>query len=120
MPDASLEWQGDFSLTPSGDLALADADVLTRQRIERRLFTAMRGYLFDLGYGAGLPQKIGGLLRPYEVESIVRSQIAQEASVAKIPPCKITVSGTVAGLRTIRIDYTDALNGRQISLDLAV
>ncbi len=122
MADLSLEWNSDFSLTPAGDLALVDGDDLAQQRIVRRLFTAVRGYVWHPEYGAGLPQKIGGTFRTYQISSLVRAQMALEASVAQNPPPQVAVAQdpTNPGLQIISIIYTDAPSGRQISLTFSL
>lgn len=109
MPDTDLSWGGDFIVSPSGDLSLVDGDVLTQQRIIRRLNTALRRYIYHLGYGAGLPQRIGRVARPATIQSIVRSQILLEASVASVPVPAITVASTptLAGAYIITIVYFD-------------
>lgn len=120
MPDVGLEWGTDFALTPAGDLTLVDGGDLTRQRIERRLFTAVRGYLWHLDYGAGLPQKVGSTYQRLQIESIVRGQLLLEASVNQTPPPKIAVSQPTPGVQVIRIDYTESGTGRQIGFTISV
>ncbi len=120
MPDASLNWNADFALTPAGDLALADGDNLVKQRLIRRLFTVARGSVFHLEYGAGLPQKVGSTLNPHAVGAIVRAQLALEASVASSPPARVEIAAQRAGLQTIFISYTDALTAQHVSLALSI
>jgi hypothetical protein len=118
MADLDLDWGSDLSFTAGGDLALADNDVLTRQRIERRLFTAVRGYLWHLEYGAGLPQKIGHVGTTSIIQSLIRANIAIEASVAPFPLPQITVTQDTSnpGLFIILIIYFDATLGEQVTL----
>lgn len=117
MADVSLEWGGDFQADATGDLLIVDGDDEVRQRIERRLFTAVDGYLWHPGYGAGLPQKIGSVYTPSQILSIVSSQLAQEASVAPSPPAQITVvpDPNNAGVVSIAIKYWDAATGETVS-----
>jgi len=63
MADLWLEWGDDFQVDATGDLLIADGDDEVRQRLERRLFTAVQGYVWHPDYGAGLPQKIGQFFR---------------------------------------------------------
>lgn len=91
MPDINLDWKGDFSFSPSGDIATVDNDDVTRQRIIRRLFTATRGYIWHQDYGAGLPERIGKVAHARVIQSIVQAQIALEATVARYPVPVITV-----------------------------
>lgn len=118
MADASVEWNADFVVSASGGLMLADGDDLARQRILRRLFTSVQGYLWHLDYGAGLPQRIGRPARAETLSSIVRSQIALEKAVAPNPPpvIKVTQDANQRGLFNISISYTDAANGLPTTL----
>lgn len=120
MPDLDLAWRGDLSLTPSGDLALVDGSDLTRQRIERRLFTAVRGLLFHPSYGAGLPERIGRVALERNIAAIVRAQIALEKTVAKtpVPTIRVSSSASSSGLFAIAIGYTDAVTGAAIAIQL--
>src|SRR5437899_2076299 len=116
MPDLFGEWHQDLRHTLSGDLALADTVDLPRQRILRRLLTPIRGYLWHLEYGAGLPQKIGHLAVTANIEALIRANIALEASVVSSPPPKIKVTGFVTGLYVIEITYVEAILGEQVTL----
>lgn len=120
MPDLNLEWRGDLSFGPSNDLAVVDGDDFVRQRIERRLFTAVQGYVFHLEYGAGVPQKIGELYQPHDIAAIIRGQMLLEDSVAQDPPPRIQAwtSPEIQGGMIVRIDYTEAASGRQIGLTI--
>jgi hypothetical protein len=118
MADLSLEWHDDFEPDATGDLLVIDGDVEVRQRLERRLFTAVQGYVWHPDYGAGLPQKIGSALSVSEIRSIVSSQLALEASVAPSPPAQLTVSGQTGGLVSIAIQYWDAVTGVSVSFSI--
>jgi hypothetical protein len=122
MADLDLEWYSDFTLTPAGDLNLAEGDDQVRQRIERRLFTAVQGYLWHLEYGAGLPQKVGQSWSAWQIAAIVRGQMQLEESVAQSPPPVVTVwaDPTIQGGMIIKIEYTDAPSSRQIGLTITV
>lgn len=115
MADLSLEWHSDFEIDSTGDLLVVDGDDEVRQRLERRLFTAVNGYVWHKDYGAGLPQKIGSALSLYEIRSIVSSQLALEASVATSPPLELGVAMRNDGLCTISIKYFDAKTGVSVS-----
>jgi hypothetical protein len=120
MADLSLEWEDDFGVDATGDLLVVDGDDEVRQRLERRLFTAVNGYVWHPGYGAGLPQKIGSVLSVEEIRSVVTSQLALEASVAPSPPAQITVSADLnqPDLTTIGILYWDAQTGVSVSFSI--
>lgn len=121
MPDVSLEWQDDFQPSPTGDLALSDGSDLARQRIVRRLCTAINGYIWELGYGGGLPQKIGRTAQPPAIQSLVRAQLKLEAAVSQRPPAQITVTEDAVniGAFIITIVYVDANLGEQTSLSFS-
>lgn len=118
MADASLEWGADFQPDSTGDLLVVDGDDDVRQRLERRLFTAVQGYVWHPSYGAGLPQKIGSVLSVSQIRSIVASQIALEASVASNPPAELDVSMQPGGLCVISIKYYDAVTGVSVSFSI--
>jgi hypothetical protein len=120
MADLSLEWNGDFEDDATGDLLVVDGDTEVRQRLERRLFTAVNGYVWHKDYGAGLPQKIGSVLSVGEIKSLVTSQLALEASVAPSPPAQLTVSAAAnePDLTEIGIQYWDAQTGVSVSFSI--
>jgi hypothetical protein len=120
MADLCLEWREDFIADATGDLLVIDGPVEVRQRLERRLFTAVNGYVWHPGYGAGLPQKIGSVFSPTQIQSLVSSQVAQEASVAPSPPPIVGVSADAndPALISINIKYTDAITGDTVSFNI--
>jgi hypothetical protein len=120
MADACLEWGGDFIADATGDLLVIDGDNEVRQRLERRLFTAAGGYVWHQTYGAGLPRKIGSVLSLTQIQSVVISQLAQEASVAPSPPAQISVGAAPndASLIVIGIKYWDAQTGETVSFTI--
>lgn len=120
MADLCLEWTNDFIVDATGDLLVVDGDDEVRQRLERRLFTAVQGYVWHPEYGAGLPQKIGSVLSVSQINSIVSSQLALEASVAPNPPAQLTVSAdpNQPGNVAISIKYWDAKTGVTVSFTI--
>ena len=122
MSEVSLEWRDDFQIAANGDLLLCDSDVETRQRLERRLFTPQKGYVWHPDYGAGLPQRIGSPYTINQIRAIVDSQVYMEASVAPNPPAQIgiDVSPNQADLVGISIKYWDAVSGVAISFVISV
>jgi phage baseplate assembly protein W len=117
MADVSLEWMDDFQTDASGDLLVVDGDDEVRQRLERRLFTAVQGYVWHPDYGAGLPQKIGDPWTVSGITAVVSRQLALEASVARSPPPRLTVAAAPnnQGLISIGIQYFDAETGESVS-----
>lgn len=120
MADLFLEWNGDFVIDANGGLLMVDGDDGVRQRLERRLFTAVQGYVWHPSYGAGLPQKIGSVLTVSEIKSVVAAQLALEASVAPSPPAQLTVqrSPNQPDVTTIGIQYWDAATGVSVSFTI--
>lgn len=115
MADVSLEWHDDFQPDSTGDLLVVDGDDEVRQRLERRLFTAVNGYVWHPDYGAGLPQKVGSVFSVAEITAICRAQLNAEASVAPSPPAHLTVTQRAGGFVTISILYFDAKTGTSVS-----
>jgi hypothetical protein len=120
MTDFWLEWQNDFLVSPQGGLTLVDGDDEARQRLMRRLCTAVKGYIWHPEYGAGLPQKIGDPWQPTEIEAICRDQVNQEASVATIPPPIVNVSEVIPGMVSIDIAYTSAQTGLAVQFNVTI
>jgi hypothetical protein len=120
MPDALLSWGGDLSLTPSGDIAIADGTDLTAQQIIRRLLTSVNGEIFHLGYGAGLVQRVGNVATARVLQGIVRAQILLEATVATLPIPDIQVTQGLPGLFVIAINYTNAVTGVATAISFEV
>jgi hypothetical protein len=122
MTEIALEWRSDFQLAANGDLATVDADDEGRQRLERRLFTPQKGYVWHPDYGAGLPQRIGSPYTKNQITAIVSSQVYQEAAVAPFPPAQIgiDVSPNQRDLVGINIKYWDAVSGVAVSFVITV
>jgi hypothetical protein len=120
MADCWLEFHGDFLVDATGDLQIADGDDEVRQRIERRLYTAVGGYIWVRGYGAGLPQKIGSVLTREQIQSVVMSQLALETSIAPSPAPTILIQQQPNQPDTIIISiaYFDAVAGVTVSFDI--
>lgn len=118
MTDIALEWNDDFQIDSTGDLATVDGDDEVRQRLERRLFTAVKGYVWHPDYGAGLPQKVGSVLSVEDIRSVVASQLNLEATVAPNPPVELTVVAQPGGLSAIGIKYWSAKTGISVSFTI--
>jgi hypothetical protein len=118
MADFWLEWNGDFVASAQGGLLLATGDDEARQRLQRRIFTAVYGYIWHRNYAAGLPQKVGDPWSPSDIQAIVMSQVALEASVAASPPAQIGVAEIVPGMISIDVAYTDAQTGEAVQFNI--
>ena len=119
MPDIDHLWGNDLAVGPTGDLALIDGDDLTTQHIIRRLMTAVRGYIWHLDYGAGLPQRIGDTLDENVIRGIITTQIRLEGTVARTPAPTIKIDLIPNGI-AVSIQYTSAITGEQIFLSFDV
>jgi len=127
MPDIDHVWGSDISTGPTGDLAVVDGTSLGIERIVRRLMTrgstlasvnsdaTVGEMIFHPSYGGGIPQRIGGALNLNLLTSVIKSQIAKEASVAKLPLPIITLTPFLNGV-SIHISYNDAVTGTQRQL----
>lgn len=120
MTDYWLDWQNDFRVSPTGGLVLVDGDDEARQRLMRRLCTAVMGYIWHPDYGAGLPQKIGDPWEPAEIEAICRAQVNMESSVAMNPPPRVNVSEIIPGMCSIDIRYISAQTGLAVQFSIAL
>ena len=120
MAEPFVEWNSDFVIDSTGDLYVVDGDVEVRQRLERRLFTAVHDYIWHLDYGAGLPQKIGSVLSVNQIKSIAAAQLALEASVAPSPPAQLTVqvNPNEPDNIGIGIKYFDAATGIAVQFSI--
>jgi phage baseplate assembly protein W len=120
MTDFWLDWQDDFHVDSRGGLLFVDGDDEVRQRLMRRLCTAVFGYIWHREYGAGLPQKIGDPWQPSEIEAICRSQVNMEASVAVYPPARVGVAEVIPGMVSIDIQYVSAQTGLAVQFNVTV
>ncbi len=120
MTDFWLEWNNDFRVSPQGGLVLVDGDDEARQRLMRRLCTAVKGYIWHPEYGAGLPQKIGDPWQPTQIESICREQVNQESSVALNPPPIVGVAEVIPGMISIDIRYWSAQTGAAVQFNITL
>ncbi len=122
MPDLYLDWKDDFQLTAGGDLRLSTDDESARQRIIRRLFTAVRGYVWHVEYGAGLIQRIGNVATVANIAAICRAQLKLEQAVAQVPIPSINVRESTVnqGLFIISISYTSSKSNKTVALKFEV
>ena len=122
MTDVWLDWHSDFQVDSTGDLFLVDGDDETRQRLERRLFTQVDGYIWHPEFGAGLPQKIGETFSVPDITSIVNAQVMLDDTVAPSPPPIIVVAASPNQPDNIGIGirYTHAQTGITVSLEIAL
>ena len=102
----------DLSFSQSGDLAVASQDEMTIQRVLRRLLTNPGEYIWNLGYGAGLPAMVGDVADAGAIAAVIRYQMMLEATVAKDPEPSVEVSATTTGIVSATVQYVDAPTGQ--------
>ena len=112
MADLALQFGGDLSVGPSGDIALVDGAELTQQRVLRRLLTNGGDYIWQISYGAGLGQFVGQPGAPSAISGVARMQMLQEAAVARTPAPVITTALDAGGTATLTLRYADAATGQ--------
>jgi hypothetical protein len=101
----------DLMTGPTGDLAVVDNTLFNQQRVLRRLLTNQGDYIWQLGYGAGLPQFVGRPANATQIRAVIRAQLFQEAAVANSPAPLIDVSGGDQGTIYAQIRYADSETG---------
>ncbi|KAA0685994.1 phage tail protein [Neorhizobium sp. P12A] len=119
MADLAHFWGNDLTVSATGDILMADGDDLTTQRIIRRLMTAEGDYIWSLNYGGGLPGRIGTVLNLDLIKSVIRSQIALEATVARSPAPTINVTEILNGV-SVYILFYSAKTGQQATLSFDI
>ena len=101
----------DLTINATGDLLLASGAEQTRQRIIRRLLTNQGDYIWHPTYGAGLGRFIGRPGNERQITGVIRAQVLQETSVARVPPPAVTVTNNGNNTYYAQIQYTDAATG---------
>ena len=104
----------------TGDLATATGTLLGTQRVLRRLLTNPGDYIWQLGYGAGLAKFVGRPINALQIRAVIRSQIFQEAAVARVPEPVIAVTSNGSGAVYVEIRYVDADTGQTQVLSFSV
>lgn len=120
MADYWLDWHSDFLVSSKGGLVIATGDDYARQRLQRRILTAVHGYVWHREYGAGIPQKVGDPWSPTEIEAICQSQVNLEAAVAPNPPTIVVVREIIPGMVSIDVQYTSAHTGLTVQFNITL
>jgi len=120
MADLSLQFGGDLAVGPTGDLAVADAQALTQQRVLRRLLTNPGDYIWQLGYGAGLGQFVGRPGVPALISGVIRTQMQFEPQVMQSPAPSVSASVSDDGIVMASVSYVDAVTGQTALLSFSV
>ena len=120
MQDVSLLWGQDLTVSATGDLALATSTELSQQRVLRRLLTNPGDYIWQPSYGAGLGQFVGQPVNVSMIQSVIRSQVLLESTVAQTPEPVISVAGANDGGVYVDVRYVDADTGSTQILSFSV
>ncbi len=120
MADLSLLFGGDLTIGPTGDIAVADAQDLTQQRVLRRLLTNPGDYIWQLTYGAGLGQFVGRPGIPDLISGVIRTQMRLEPQVMQFPAPSVSASVADDGTVMASVSYGDALTGQTALLSFSV
>lgn len=120
MADLQHTFGNDLTLSATGGLALSDGRALGQERVLRRLLSAVRSYLWHLGYGAGLPSFVGLPANPARIAAVARSQMYRERAVARTPAPVVNVTVQPAGVVILNISYVDATTSQQATLNFTV
>jgi hypothetical protein len=117
MSDISHYFGGDLSFSANGDLLMtSDPDTETTQRLLRALMTARDAYIWELRFGAGLPQQIGLPTNITAVRNAIRAQVFADPGVAKVPEPSVTLTNRPDGTYIATIAYTSAATGNVVPL----
>src|SRR4051812_28310858 len=119
MSDVGHFFSGDLQVSATGDLLATDGLQESQQRILRRLLTNTRDYLWQPGYGAGLPAFIGQPLDLDALKALITSQMYLEASVARDPEPQISLKEIENGIY-VQIQYVAADTGQTVPLSFSV
>lgn len=99
--DIDQNYGNDILVGSDGDLAPSSGATRSKQRVLRRLLTALNGYIWHTDYGAGIPNFIGVSLSEttfIQIKSLIQSQMLLEESVSQNPPPQILVQSISNGV----------------------
>jgi hypothetical protein len=121
MHDIFHEWGSDLVVGSGGDLALSTGAVAVNQRVCRRLLTNGGDYIWNLDYGGGLGQFVGTPAHPADIEAIVRTQLALEASVPTTPAPQVSTAivNAANGYVVATITYADPSTMAPVQLSVS-
>lgn len=108
LSDAALTWGADLQPGPTGDILLASDSALGQQRVLRRLLTNINDYVWQPQYGAGLGDFVGAVTNSRLIVGIIRKQLFDEATVARLPQPGVDVDVIGNGGVYVDLRYVDA------------
>jgi hypothetical protein len=117
------DWEGDLSISPSGDIAAVPRQSEVQSRIIRRLLTNPADYIWHTDYGAGLGSFVGEPYSPNIIEGVILNQLKSETLIARTPAPSVQItqapvesSPTISV--TVQFQIVGALTSGLITLDL--
>lgn len=112
--EIDLSWGGDFTITPTGDLLLAqDTPVeanATEERIIRLLLTNPGDDLFNVTWGVGLSGMVDENYSPqlqHQIVASIANWLSQDAAVAQSPAPLISVNQVGYNTATVDVRFND-------------
>ncbi|GBQ15379.1 phage tail protein [Komagataeibacter rhaeticus] len=102
---------GDLDLSATGGVAVVTGAEQTRQALLRRLCTGTGAYIWQPGYGAGLPARVGGVMDEGAIRALVLEQMQADAGVDQTRAITVSVTSPKTGACLLAISYTDARSG---------
>lgn len=112
----------DLVVSQNGDIGLVTGDEETKQRVLRRLLTAIKGYIWHTDYGAGLPSFVGQNFGPIidkELRGLIKNQMYLEDTVKRNPSPQISLSLSGTNLICV-IRYEGKPSGKVFTLSFTV
>jgi hypothetical protein len=117
--DCGHYFSGDLQVGATGDLLVADSVLESQQRILRRLLTNQGDYIWQPGYGAGLPARVGMPLNEPEMDAQIKSQMYLEQSVVQNPAPQIITNLIPNGIN-VQIQYVEVDSAQPATLSFDV
>lgn len=116
MADLQHTMGSDFTLSPTGDLAVSTGTQLGQERVLRRMLTTPGQYIWQPDYGAGLPMMIGQPVNDAQIQGIAQAQMQLEAAVSQNPGPTATITSDATGDVWLTLAYVDAETGEPQNL----
>lgn len=120
MPDLAHWFGNDLAWSATGDLAVVSEPVSGEQSVLRRLLTGLGAYMWEPGYGAGLPGLVGTAATAASIQALVLAQIFLDPSVASTPAPTVSVTQSANGAFLCSISYVDAQTTQPVTLSFPV
>lgn len=120
MPELAHWFGNDLAWSATGDLAVVSEPISGEQRVLRRLLTGLGAYMWEPGYGAGLPGLVGSTATAASIQALVFSQIFLDPSVASSPSPTVSVTQNANGSFQCSISYVDAQTTNPVTLSFPV